>query len=1128
VDVATGIFFSAWHDAEIAGETPLVFRRYFSTALASESLAQLGPGWTHNFAISLAETPEGYSLRDQNGAVVKFDRRQGSAASLVNEASTMELRAEADALCVYHWHDWRTAVEKLWFRRSPTGSLRLEKIAPPSGFGLVLRYDEAGRLADISQVIEGRRISCVYNERGSISQLLLGSRFSNERTIAEYFYDSQGRLVEVRDAADASIHYGYDRRGRMTREETRGGAVFSMQYDLQGRCVDTRGKADYHACRLKFLEAGRMTVVTDSLGKVTVYELNDYGQVLVERRSGGAVLSTQYDEFGRIAQETGPTGGSTRYSYDDRGNTASIVYPSGSTLEVEYDRDHQPTLLRKGRVTWCLAYDKGQLISVTDPRGRERRYGYDALGFLSSIMDPGGNTIRITPDDAWVRVRKTDDLGLLREERYNDLMHITQITEPDGTVYLFEYDATGKLVRATAPGMSPRRYVYDAGGHLASATDAGGYTVRLRHNVYGLLEEIIAPSGRKFRCIWDTEDHLKTWINPAGERAEFEYDSAGNMTKTRHFDGRVETAEFDVAGRLARRVLADGVALDFEYDNSNNVVRIHSGGADLIVNDYDVEGRLLRTRTRETDVSFEYGLDSRVLAEIQNGRRIEYTYDVSGRLIARGFSDSPLPPLQFEWDQRLRVVSLRRGGAQVETFSYDVKDQCVERRFADCIERLTYAPSGRLAAQMVTRQDGMVASRSWAYDSRGNVIQVDDWRFGESRYEFDGDHRLVRSWSNGAAAQYGYDSGGNLVSCDGPSSSRSFEYLAGNRLARVGARSYERDENANVTRIVDGDAVTSLVWNALGQLARIHHADGSESKYAYDGLGRRLRHDRNGVKTEFIWAGEQLLGETSAGRTIEYLFGGFNPTAIWRGTRVSHFVNSHLGVPLEEVTDWGAVAWAQDLDDWGNSGRKVVDGEGRAVPLRFPGQYADGESGFHYNRFRYYDPKACQYLSADPQGLAAGANEYIYCPNPINWIDPFGLSCGIPPGQHSVYVLEKGPPPTPPTVIYVGITVQAPHDRLSQHMGDPPAGVTPDSMRIIATGPPAVPDRVAARLIEASILNNAIQPPNPGSLNNAERPVNTGSYYHSNIPSAAPPGTTYLPPSATNALLNPANGTRIT
>ncbi len=60
--------------------------------------------------------------------------------------------------------------------------------------------------------------------------------------------------------------------------------------------------------------------------------------------------------------------------------------------------------------------------------------------------------------------------------------------------------------------------------------------------------------------------------------------------------------------------------------------------------------------------------------------------------------------------------------------------------------------------------------------------------------------------------------------------------------------------------------------------------------------------------------------------------------------------------------------------------------------LRFPGQYADPESGLNYNYFRYYDPETARYLSADPVGLAGGYAPHSYVPNPLTWLDSLGLS----------------------------------------------------------------------------------------------------------------------------------------
>jgi len=60
--------------------------------------------------------------------------------------------------------------------------------------------------------------------------------------------------------------------------------------------------------------------------------------------------------------------------------------------------------------------------------------------------------------------------------------------------------------------------------------------------------------------------------------------------------------------------------------------------------------------------------------------------------------------------------------------------------------------------------------------------------------------------------------------------------------------------------------------------------------------------------------------------------------------------------------------------------------------IRFPGQYYDQETGFHYNYHRYYDPQTGRYLTPDPIGLAGGMNLYTYVGNdPVNSYDFMGL-----------------------------------------------------------------------------------------------------------------------------------------
>ncbi|UOX90903.1 RHS domain-containing protein [Amycolatopsis sp. FBCC-B4732] len=96
-----------------------------------------------------------------------------------------------------------------------------------------------------------------------------------------------------------------------------------------------------------------------------------------------------------------------------------------------------------------------------------------------------------------------------------------------------------------------------------------------------------------------------------------------------------------------------------------------------------------------------------------------------------------------------------------------------------------------------------------------------------------------------------------------------------------------------------------------------------------------------------------------------------------------------VGSPAELVDEDGRIVWQADWSLWG-AGQSGGDG----MPLRFPGQYFDAETGLHYNLHRYYEPETGRYLSPDPLGLGGGLNQHGYVANPTGWLDPAGLAGG--------------------------------------------------------------------------------------------------------------------------------------
>jgi RHS repeat-associated protein len=74
--------------------------------------------------------------------------------------------------------------------------------------------------------------------------------------------------------------------------------------------------------------------------------------------------------------------------------------------------------------------------------------------------------------------------------------------------------------------------------------------------------------------------------------------------------------------------------------------------------------------------------------------------------------------------------------------------------------------------------------------------------------------------------------------------------------------------------------------------------------------------------------------------------------------------------------------------------------------LRYPGQYADEESGLFYNGYRTYIPTLGRYTQGDPIGLRGGWNRFGYVgANPLSYVDPKGLQAeewDRPRGPYSI------------------------------------------------------------------------------------------------------------------------------
>ncbi len=142
--------------------------------------------------------------------------------------------------------------------------------------------------------------------------------------------------------------------------------------------------------------------------------------------------------------------------------------------------------------------------------------------------------------------------------------------------------------------------------------------------------------------------------------------------------------------------------------------------------------------------------------------------------------------------------------------------------------------------------------------------------------------------------------------------------------------------------------------------------------------------------------------------TSAFLFIESVPALLLQDGQYYVYQCDHLGTPLRLVTPEGDVVWQAHYETWGEAKIAI---ERVVNPLRFQGQYYDGETGLHYNLARYYDPRTGRFIQPDPIGLLGELNHYQYAPNPVMWVDPTGL-CAKEDRTLSVDALAENPQQT--------------------------------------------------------------------------------------------------------------------
>ncbi|NBM20176.1 putative T7SS-secreted protein [Streptomyces sp. GC420] len=1022
VDFATGRMLLAQTDVSLPGVLPLVFRRDHESSYRAGGW--FGPTWSSTIDQRLTVDPLGVVFHGEGNLLLAFPHPVPGVPVLPEAGPRWPLERHPDGSYTLTdpegGHTWRFLAPPC-AEPGGDGTSPLVELADRNGNTVTAEYDEDG--IPLSLVHSGGYRLRFVTDGDRIVSLRL-----HETELVRYGY-IDGHLTEVVNSSGVPLKFDCDRDGRITAWTDRNGSRFLFAYDQHDRCVSQSGaeghlRSDFHYSEPDPDTGLRTTTVTDSLGHVWNYTVNDRCQVIAEIDPTGAAVRTTRDRHNRLLTRTDALGATTVFRYDEAGRLTDVTRPDGSGLHATYNAMGLPVeVVQPDGACWRQEFDaRGNRVSATDPAGRTTHCTYGSSGGLTSVTDPLGGVTRLRHDAAGLLTEREEPTGGVTRYHRDAFGRVIEVIGPDGGTARFEWTPEGRLCRRTWPDGTAETWAYDAEGNCLAHTDPLGRTTRFEYTHLDLLTARTNPDGARYEFEHDTELRLTRVTNPQGLTWSYAYDPAGRLISETDFDARTSRYELDALGRVAARTTPLGETVRYERDVLGRVTRKDVADATTTYA-YDPAGRLTHAACPDSRLIRQYDRCGRVKTEMVDGRPMTYAYDAAGRRSRRVTPGGHATT--YAYDAAGLPTRMTVGGRELD-FSRDVMGRERALRFGERLALTTeWDAMGQLTSQRVSAGELTLQHRTYTYRADGSLTGVDDQVSGSRRFDLDSAGRVTAVHARGWTERYAYDEAGNQTDASWPAAHPGHEATGprsytGTRITRAGGVRYVYDAQGRIvrrqkTRLSRKPDIWCYEWDAEDRLTAVTTPDGTRWRYIHDPLGRRIAKVRLGAdgttvveRVDFTWDGTTLCEQTTHAValpnpvTVSWDHDGLRPlaqteriTAADAGQeeidrRFFAIVTDLVGTPTELVDESGTLAWRTRSTLWGTT---TWSADSTAyTPLRFPGQYFDPETGLHYNHFRHYDPETARYLSPDPLGLAPAPNPVAYVHNPLTSCDPLGLA----------------------------------------------------------------------------------------------------------------------------------------
>ena len=834
--------------------------------------------------------------------------------------------------------------------------------------------------------------------------------------ITEYEVDAAGMVTAVTDPLGVVTRFEYDWRvtGIVPKATiTPSGLVRMMECDNAGRPVASTDPAGRRSSVTRDVR-GLVTEVIDPVGNVTTIEYSPEGWVTRVVNPDGSERSGTYDGEGNLTQTVNETGATTTTRYTVFDKVSDVTLPNGGITRYTYNTQMEPiTVTNADGHTWQLHYDlDGSIVQEVD---------YNGL-VTESHATPGG-----------LQLNTTTGAGTITT-LFDPYGRMTETLDDQGNTTTYQRDTLGKITKVTNRWCTTD-YSYDEYGRSLTETttlySGESHTMAFTYGQLGGVEAIThtLPDGKQVSetPLFDDEGVLRNSTYTLGDvevaSLSFGVDDTGRRSWA-HVGSLVRSFDYDRNHRLVRDRVHALTPGNNSSNNSHGVGPVNtatglndagSNGSSQHQDEYHAVGVIDRVFTWRADD---------VITQITDQiRGVETSYDVDpmGRVtrVTHQHATQNMP-------QGDRAGSSSQAQYSQAGFGQNQSNQC---GMPGGEESYSYSQAG-----VLTKLHPDTTTR-WAddVDSYGGTMPH---QVGRTKFTYDKAGRVTQTVTKRLSKKplvkhFYYDNGTQPVGYeDSDHPGVGWRYLYDGACRRVGKEQINTTTGEVTSRIMflhEGDMLfgeyhtvntmnprvvgSAMLWPAdpgtgeiLGQITintnttgSMTHQDGGTGHYpgGYSGdTGGSNNADdpyyqHNNPSNGGYSDGPYHHDDSTTGDGAGGVLG-------WPQQRVDAVFYSMVcdlaGAPKELIdpmtgevvgyatyTLFGKRHWAGTVN----------------TPLLFTGQYEDAESGWVYNRFRYYDPHAGVYNAQDPLGLLANlGTAQGYVTNPVIWFDVFGLqSC---------------------------------------------------------------------------------------------------------------------------------------